>query len=155
LSGARHLAKRAFADILEISEMTRTRRFARTTTAFAVAVTIAAWFSLSNHCALGTVAPIAEGASTSCPMHSAPAKKKPATKTPCCKDVRAIVAKSVTANSTALRLVGTRDYVAQIFLDPPTIAIPLEGLDTGPPRRLSFAESVLQESMLAHAPPVS
>jgi hypothetical protein len=131
------------------------RAFARTTTAFAVAVTIAAWFSLSNHCALATVAPIAEAAPTSCPMHSAPAKKKPATKTPCCKDVRAVVAKSVTTNPMALRLAGSRDYVLQVFHVPAQVGRPLEGLDTGPPGRLSFAESVLQESMLAHAPPIS
>jgi hypothetical protein len=131
------------------------RAFARTTTAFAVAVTIAAWFSLSNHCALGTVAPTAEAAPTSCPMHSAPAKKKPATKTPCCKDVRALVAKSVTANPMAPRLAGSLDYVLQVFHVPAQVGLPLEDLNTGPPGRLSFAESVLQESMLAHAPPVS
>jgi hypothetical protein len=29
------------------------------------------------------------------------------------------------------------------------------GLDTGPPNALSFSESVLQRSILAHAPPIS
>ena len=135
--------------------MSRTRAIGRTTVAFAVALTIAAWFSLSNHCALGSVARVSEASSNSCPMHSAPEKKKPATKTPCCKDVRAVVAKCVTANPIAMRLIGPRDYVPEIFQEPARIAIALESLDTGPPGLLSFAESVLQQSMLAHAPPVS
>ena len=87
-------------------------------------------------------------------MHSAP-KKIPAAKTPCCKDVRATVAKSVTANPTALRLNGWRDYAPEIFRPLTRFAIEVEELDTGPPDCFSFAESVLQESMPSHAPPVS
>lgn len=87
-------------------------------------------------------------------MHSTP-KKNPATKTPCCKDVRATVAKSVSANPIALRLIDCRDHAQEIFSDPARIATEIEGLDTGPPGCLSFAESVLQESMLSHAPPLS
>jgi hypothetical protein len=88
-------------------------------------------------------------------MHSAPAKKKPAAKVPCCKDVRAVVAKCVSANPAALRLVGSLDYVTDVVALPEHATPEIEGLDTGPPGCLSFAESVLQESMLAHAPPVS
>lgn len=87
-------------------------------------------------------------------MHSAPAKKKPATKTPCCKEVRAIVAQCVKA-SAATRLITLSEYVTQIFASPPRLALEIEALDTGPPACFSFAESVLQESMLSHAPPVS
>ena len=123
--------------------------------AFAVVVTLAAWFSLSNHCALGAVVPVSKPASESCPMHSAPAKKKPATKTPCCKEVRAVVAKGVSANPAALRLIGSRDYATEILARPPHTAREIEGLDTGPPGGFSFAESVLQESMFSHAPPRS
>ena len=124
--------------------------------AFAVVLTLAAWFSLSNHCALGAVTPVSEAASSSCPMHSAPAKKKPATKTPCCKDVRAVVAKSVTASAAGGRLIVVRDYATEIFAQQPVrVVIEFGNLDTGPPGWVSFAESVLQESMLSHAPPVS
>ena len=87
-------------------------------------------------------------------MHSAPAKKKPASKTPCCKEVRAVVAKCVTANPSALRLIATCNQVTGIFHAPARLALECVTLDTGPPGRLSFAETVLQESMLAHAPPV-
>jgi hypothetical protein len=118
---------------------------------------IAAWFNLSNHCALGAVLIPAQAAPamSDCPMHSAPAKKKPATKAPCCKDVRAVVAKWVKANPASLRPIGSRDYAAEILARPPQTAREIEILDTGPPGCFSFAESVLQESMLAHAPPRS
>lgn len=124
--------------------------------AIAVVLTLVAWFSLSNHCALGAVVPVSEAASSSCPMHSAPAKKKkPATKTPCCKDVRAVIAKSVTASTAGVRLFVARDNAAEIFAQPVRGVTEFKNLGTGPPGWLSFAESVLQESMPAHAPPVS
>ena|ERR1700681_4678259 len=123
--------------------------------------TIAAWFCLSNHCVLGLGSagspPVAAVEATGCPMHSAPAKgKKPATKVPCCKDLRAVVAKS-TANAmaAAIRLAGLQDYVIRIFSPLARVAIELEGSDTGPPGTFSFAESVLQQSILAHAPPLN
>jgi hypothetical protein len=129
----------------------------RTTRSGVVILSLAAWFLLSNHCALGTIVLTTESEPqmNGCPMHSAPAEKKPATKTPCCKDVRAVVAKCVGATVPGVRLICPRDYAAQIFQSLPHVAIEIEGLDTGPPGRVSFAELVLQESMLAHAPPVS
>ena len=118
-------------------------------------LSLAAWFALSNHCALGAVATSIEPAleMSGCPMHSAPANKEPAAKTPCCKDVRAIVAKLVSATPMVMRLIGWRDYAPEIFRQSTRFAIEIEGLDTGPPGRLSFAESVLQQSILGHAPP--
>ena len=127
-------------------------------TRLTVLVTIGAWLLLSNHCALGAVVSPAQSASEitgGCPMHPSPAQKKPAAKNPCCKDVRAIVAKWVAANPTGPRPTGERDYAIEIFARPMRIAIEIHGLDTGPPGCFSFAESVLQESMLSHAPPRS
>ena len=121
-----------------------------------VSVTIAAWLLLSNHCAFGAVVtPVEPQADMSgCPMHSAPAKKKSAPKPPCCKEVRAILAKCVTANPAAVRLVAGPDYATGISPRPTHTAVEIAEIDPGPPC-LSFAESVLQESMLSHAPPVS
>jgi hypothetical protein len=123
-----------------------------------VLITIAAWVLLSNHCALGVLALPAETAveTGGCPMHSAPVpKKKPASKIPCCKEVRAIVAtKSVTATQ-AMEPVALSDYTPRDVAPPTRGALEVESLDTGPPNSLSFAELVLQESMHAHAPPVS
>jgi hypothetical protein len=121
-----------------------------------VFLTITAWLLLSNHCALGLSRALVEANSElgSCPMHSAPVKGKPATNLPCCKELRAIAShagKNVAAGAS--RLVCVRDCEAAIFLMPlrPTARVLV--LDTGPPHSLSFAESILQRSILAHAPP--
>ena len=122
-------------------------------------VTLFAWFCLANHCVLGRSLGSSEdapsGEPNGCPMHSAPAKKNPATKIPCCKDLRAVIAKCVSATPVTPRLLGSCDYPARLLARPTRLAIQIAGLDTGPPGLFSFAESVLQESMLSHAPPVS
>jgi hypothetical protein len=131
----------------------------RTSQSLIVLLTITAWFILSNHCVMGLglagSQPAAPDESTGCPMHSTPAKKKePTANIPCCKDLRALAAKSVvTAMGATLRLACSEDYAAEIFLAPPRFALEIENLDTGPPDAASFAESVLQQSLLAHAPP--
>ena len=137
--------------------MTGNNTIRRMTSALTVPLLIVAWFFLSNHCALGVIAPTggATPETTGCPMHSAPAKKKPATKAPCCKDLRAIVAKWVSANPMMPRPLGSCDYAGEILAQPIRVPLKIGGLDTGPPGCFSFAESVLQESMLSHAPPVS
>lgn len=87
-------------------------------------------------------------------MHPAPAKGKPATNLPCCKELRAIAShagKNVEAEAS--RLVGVQDCVAAIFPMPPRVVARVFVLDTGPPHSLSFAESILQRSIFAHAPP--
>jgi hypothetical protein len=120
--------------------------------------TITAWFFLSNHCALGAVAlPMETGVEVSaCPMHSAPGKKNPAEKIPCCKELRAILGKTAAQSSVAAPgFVGTREFPARFFVPPPRLPQEVAELDTGPPPSLSFAESVLQESVLSHAPPLS
>ena len=127
---------------------------------FAVLLTIAAWLCLSNHCALGLgsiSSPSGEKIETDgCPMHSAPAKKKPGANLPCCKDLRAVAVQTVkNIGARAGQFVGVSDYAAVIFLPPPRLVSAIKGLDTGPPGCFSFAESVLQKSMLSHAPPVS
>lgn len=129
---------------------TTLKRASRYTTAL---LSLTAWFLLSNHCALGVIAAPAEAGG--CPMHSAPAKKKPAAKTPCCKEIRAVVAKCVQVAALEMRPIASQDYAPEIFLRPSREATEIDGLDTGPPGGFSFAELVLQESMLAHAPPVS
>jgi hypothetical protein len=127
-----------------------------TTRAAAAFLSIAAWFCLSNHCVFGTVAPSvpAESEAGGCPMHSVPAKKKSAPKPPCCKEVRAILAKCVTANPAVVRLIAAPDYATLINPPPTAATLEIAEIDPGPPG-LSFAESVLQESMLSHAPPLS
>jgi hypothetical protein len=121
-----------------------------------VFLTITAWLLLSNHCALGLSGTLVETDSElgACPMHSAPAKGKPAANLPCCKELRAIASHAGKNVATeASQLVGVRDHVVAIFVMPPRGTARVTGLDTGPPHSLSFAESILQRSILAHAPP--
>jgi hypothetical protein len=121
-----------------------------------VLLTIGAWLLISNHCVLGLGDTTADADSKSggCPMHSAPAKEKPAANLPCCKDLRAIAPHAVKNLTTgASQLGGVPDYVAAIFFGPSRLTTQLLALETGPPPWLSFAESTLQRSILAHAPP--
>ena len=121
--------------------------------------TIVAWLSISNHCVLGAL--IAKTHSALAPMHChgnqpAPAKSSGDEEMPCCKMLRATLtseAKIVEiASNTFLPIPDW--VVTELISAAETRLSPLE-LDTGPPFAGSFAESVLQRSILAHAPPVS
>jgi hypothetical protein len=119
-----------------------------------VLFTIGAWLVLSNHCVLGLgESGKSDSETAGCPMHSAPAKGSPAKNIPCCKDLRAVASHAAKDLATAAsQLVGVQDYGIAI-LPSPRVAAQLRALGTGPPRSLSFAESILQKSILAHAPP--
>jgi hypothetical protein len=111
----------------------------------------AAWFFISNHCALAAM----ENAN-SAPAHAhchgstAPTKNE---HVPCCKVLSALVVKGVSVDGNGLAfslqqyLVGLVDFPEQLHW-PQSFE-----LDTGPPFSSSFAEYVLQRSILAHAPP--
>lgn len=145
------------SDQTEMAVRTTLRRAGRCTTAL---LTLAAWLVLSNHCLFGFTEASGDDSNApadECPMHAAaPAKEKPAAKIPCCKEIRAVVAKAVTKTLTlAARSFAGQGFATAAFQTPPRLTAERQALDTGPPGLLSFAESVLQESMLAHAPPVS
>jgi hypothetical protein len=117
------------------------------------------WLAISNHCVLGMVESAKSvAAPPACHSVPHPPEKAPtgADQAPCCKVLRAtvelskpVVAYDVSAFSLQMYLTG---FV--VFPDQLASLRPLE-LDTGPPFSGSFAESVLQRSILAHAPPVS
>jgi hypothetical protein len=125
-----------------------------------VSLALVAWLSISNHCALGNLV-AAKTHSAMAPMHChggqpLPSKKRGDEEMPCCKMLRA----TVTGEAKIIQ-VATKDYVpiqswivAEIILahEARLHRVP-QGLDTGPPFAASFAESVLQRSVLAHAPP--
>lgn len=125
-----------------------------------VSLALVAWFSISNHCALGNLV-AAKTHSAMAPMHChggqpLPSKKSGDEEMPCCKMLRA----TVTGEAKIIQ-VATKDYVpiqswivAEIILaHKARLHRAPQGLDTGPPFAASFAESVLQRSVLAHAPP--
>ncbi len=122
-----------------------------------VLVTIAAWFVASDHCALASVLihpAKASPAQEHCPGHSQPEKKQSQGELPCCK--------SLVATATPTKIFAgydTSQFVAQPYLTTDPLLVfthhdaPSAELDTGPPDACTFAESVLQRSILAHAPP--
>jgi hypothetical protein len=122
-----------------------------------VAVMAAGWFLISNHCALAT-AESAGLAAAHAHCHGCPAPAKAPTKNelvPCCKVLRAMVTEgfSVAKDASAFSL---QEYLAGFVTFPEEMHRPQSfELDTGPPFSGSFAESVLQRSILAHAPPFS
>jgi hypothetical protein len=120
-----------------------------------VVVAICSWFAISNHCAFAALA--AKTDSTGCPFHSKPAKQeKPSTGAQCCKILRAVASvatKSWTRDDAKFSEADCYyDERALITAYSQTTLAPLF-LDTGPPGAHSFAELILQRSLLAHAPP--
>ena len=122
-----------------------------------VVVAICSWFAISNHCVFAALA-TNDTASRQCPFHSKPTKQeKPSTGAQCCKILRAVA--SVPVKGWArddTNLSDSDGYGGEFALAiaySQTALVPLS-LDTGPPGVRSFAELILQRSLLAHAPPV-
>jgi len=117
-----------------------------------------AWFSVSNHCALGAVAlaVVETKSQAACPFHSKAPEKKSKDVT-CCKVLRAtLVTMAKTFTDHDASTFSLKPYfVARIFFTERFPAHILFEFDTGPPLARSFAELVLQRSILAHAPPFS
>ena len=124
-----------------------------------VITTALAWFLISNHCVLADVQH-ASHAKASCHQpccgNQPPAKDKAESATECCKTLHATLAgaaKNFAGYDTSL-------FALQFYFVGPVIstndsgAVSVLELDTGPPFVHTFAESVLQRSILAHAPPL-
>ena len=134
---------------------TAQRNFARSVT---VAVTILSWLAISNHCAFGAIADRDRETQSACPFHSEPVKPQlPPSGTQCCKILRAVVpvvTKSWARDDGKFSSVDLRVDEFPLVEHSHTAPSPL-CLDTGPPEAPTFAELILQRSLLAHAPPVS
>jgi hypothetical protein len=124
-----------------------------------VAITVLAWFLISNHCVLAEFKE-ASKARTSCHQPccdgQTPAKSESVSASECCKTLRTTLsgaAKDFAGYDTSL-------FALQLYFTAPVISahdsglIPVLELDTGPPFVSTFAESVLHRSILVHAPPV-
>jgi|ERR1700693_970462 len=134
------------------------QRIAKLSRVAAVLLTLVAWFFISNHCAFA-IGESARSASAHVHCHGSTVPAKTPAKNqqvPCCKVLRATAVKesaSVAWNSLTFSL---RPYFVGIIIFPEQLHWPQSfELDTGPPFSGSFAESVLQQSILAHAPPFS
>jgi hypothetical protein len=121
-----------------------------------VVIAICSWIAVSNHCAFAAVASEIGKAQTECPFHSKPAKpKEQSSQVQCCKILRAVVfAKTKDwARNDAKFGDATFPVQANAFVVHSSRVIAPLLLDTGPPSAFSFAELILQRSLLAHAPP--
>ncbi len=119
-----------------------------------VLLTIAAWLVASDHCALAGVL-LQPTVEDSCPGHSSEPEKSPNQgELLCCKALSATLAPAKISGGYDLNLFGLQPYLEFNFqLVFGNSAAPAAELDTGPPGIRTFAESVLQRSLLAHAPP--
>ena len=119
-----------------------------------VLITSLSWLVVSNHCALGAVVSEPKAMTTQpCPMHSQPSKQKDATDLPCCKTLRAVAVHPAKSFAAAIFFLAHVEFAAASIIPSPQIQRGTLALDTGPPGARTFAESVLQRSILAHAPP--
>lgn len=124
------------------------------------------WIVVTNHCALGLMTmPGAEaesvehcgekaGAHQHCPDHDGGPSKGDVSA--CCQAIKAPALQAVKLVSYDANQFVVQAYILTIFqlasLEPHLTALEI---DTGPPPdSISFAESVLQRSILAHAPPL-
>jgi len=126
--------------------------------ALLVLLTLAAWLSISNHCVLGSlIAALAKSPVT--PMHCHGDKPAPSKsgdeQTPCCKVLKAITFAKISVGASQLDFVLKEYPTGELSVGIWKAHTHTLGLDTGPPKAISFSESVLQRSLLAHAPPVS
>jgi len=122
-----------------------------------VAIAICSWIAVSNHCAFAAVATENDRAQTECPFHSKPAKQKgQSSQVQCCKVLRAVVLAKTKdwARNDAKFCDANFPVQAAAFVSVSLRAVAPLLLDTGPPRAFSFAELIVQQSLLAHAPPV-
>lgn len=130
--------------------------------ALVIALTIGSWLVANSHCAFGvTPAKIRDSVDSQCPMHSHPKQAPEREKSggcgdlPCCKKLQSIPTPVVQLAKPG-PLPGLFDPTPETL--PASTVIRLARLSpilgTGPPGENSFAESVLQRSILAHAPPL-
>jgi hypothetical protein len=127
-----------------------------TTRCAVVAIAICSWIAVSNHCAFAAVASEMHKTQTECPFHSKPAKQKEqSSQVQCCKVLRAVVfakTKDWARNDAKFCDANFPVLAGGFVVYSPRVVAPLL-LDTGPPGAFSFAELILQQSLLTHAPP--
>ena len=118
------------------------------------------WFFASNHCAFatlgnaGTAKSKVVGTCSHCAAAKGDGKSSPAGVNGCCKELRVTSAfgkpfQLGLVQVPSLSLLPALDALL-LSLAARTISV---AVDTGPPGTHSFAELVLQRSLLAHAPP--
>jgi hypothetical protein len=125
-----------------------------------VLTTVVAWLSISNHCAVGALVVTKASSAPRMQCHGSqpsPSKRSSDEKIPCCKLLRATVASNAkTLQAANHDFFGFQSWIiSDIAFSSEVLSVSAtHELNTGPPFASSFAESVLQRSILAHAPPM-
>ena len=115
------------------------------------------WLVVTNHCALGFMqaALSAKGEHAHC--HARPSddgQKAPADgMRECCRVIKASLASKTDFQFETAQLQLQAFILLDVLCAPEGDLAPAFIHDYGPPRAISFAESVLQRSLLSHAPP--
>ena len=128
-----------------------------------VALVAVSWLAVSNHCALGLAAIEMHSSDTvsaqahDCCASAVPGQPKPAKDpaTPCCKTLQALSVSPAKAFAPSVTIFfgGPLAYSTPTIAAPRVAPVACRFLNIGPPGGKTFAESVLQRSLLAHAPP--
>jgi hypothetical protein len=118
------------------------------------------WFVLANHCVLAVAVARAQAQAHNCCSKDkagdrAPAKERQQGGGECCKtlDVTLVPAVKNLTGFYCWSLLPAHSIALVTLADPAQSKQSATELDTGPPCASSFAETVLQRSILAHAPP--
>src|SRR5438552_2264875 len=124
-----------------------------------IAIGALAWLAISNHCAISAAGGAAKMPMANChgtsPANHSPARHDQQSGVECCKVLRATL---LTPSSKLIKdhpiVFASHDYIVALIAAADGLRLTcLIEWDTGPPGADSFAESVLQRSILAHAPP--
>ena len=125
-----------------------------------VALLIVSWLIFTNHCALGMMFRAAQAATDSTPCcggKKTPKPDAPASPLECCKiKVARSSAKAELTKPAAPKLQIHLPFLVIVpALQPAEPSRTAFANGHGPPRALTFAETVLQRSLPSHAPPLA
>lgn len=124
-----------------------------------VLITTVSWLTIANHCALTSLFAARAKTITAlchhCAGEQSPVKNQNDCGSECCKTLHAtlIAAKKLIDYDAGLLALQPYFVAPLILRNEPKVTLFGGELDTGPPFAKTFAESILQRSILAHAPP--
>lgn len=122
-----------------------------------VALLLVSWLLFTNHCALGMMQPPAQvtDQAAHCCGGKADPKHTPQDGPRDCCNIKVTTAPGKAEVKFDTFKFQLQDFVLQVLLAPAMQPSPAFPFDHGPPRAVSFAEAVLQHSLLGHAPPIT
>jgi hypothetical protein len=122
-----------------------------------VALMLLSWLVVTNHCALGLMQAALSAKAEHAHCHASTSdngQKAPADgMRECCRVIKASVTDTPEFKFDAAKLQIQAFVILSALVAPVESSAPAFIHDHGPPRVISFAEGILQRSLLSHAPP--